>query len=203
MADDAGVLEAMRALDGGTFVPDLSVAIEPGTTYDVEWVVVPDRDEATVPVRRQFGPGQVTRSRKLEGMWWGDGGSYFVASYARTSDGSAVEHDGQVWFHDPKAQTIELKVRFAYTPADQDSDPDGPDNITVSPYGGVILAEDGNGVQHLVGVTDSGEPFFLARNDAGGSEFCGPTFSRDKKTLFASVQSGKTFAITGPFTKQR
>jgi len=207
LADDAGKLDAMKAFTGrGTFVPDLSVATRPGTTYRVEWVKVPERDAATVSTRKQFGPGEVTRSRKLEGMWWGDGGAYFVASFARSSDGSAAQHDGQVWFIDPDAGTIELKLYFAYTPSDQDNDPDGPDNITVSPYGGVILAEDGEGVNHLVGSTDRGEPFFFARNDdtVENSEFTGPNFSRDKKTLFANIQApGYVFAIQGPFKKQR
>ncbi len=40
-----------------------------------------------------------------------------------------------VWFIDPQAGTIEPKLHFAYTPSDQDNDADGPDNITVSPYG--------------------------------------------------------------------
>jgi uncharacterized protein len=204
VADDAGELDAMKAFTlGGAFVKDLSVATQPGTTYRVEWVTVPDRDATTLSTRKQLA--EITRSRKLEGMWWGDRGAYFVASFARTTDGSAVPHDGQVWFLDPVADTIELKLHFAYTPADQDSDPDGPDNITVSPYGGVILAEDGEGKQHLVGATDSGEVFFFARNDhPEDSEFTGPTFSRDKKTLFANLQTpGYVFAIQGPFTKQR
>ena len=85
-----------------------------------------------VSTRKQFTDDQVTRSRKLEGMWWGDGGAYFVCSYARFDDGSAAQHDGQVWFLDPDEDTIELKLHFAYTPRDQDNDPDGPDNITVS-----------------------------------------------------------------------
>ncbi len=206
LPDDAGKLEALKAFTkSGQHVPDLSVALEPGTTYRAQWVTVPDRDAATVSVRKQFANADVTRSRKLEGMWWGDGGAYFVASFARTSDGSAAQHDGQVWFLDPHCDTIELKLHFAYTPADQDSDPDGPDNITVSPYGGVILAEDGDGKSHLVGSTDSGEVFFFARNEhADDAEFCGVTFSRDRKTLFASVQSpGLTYAITGPWRKQR
>jgi len=206
LADDAGRLQAMKAFTRrGAFVPDLSVATRPGTTYRVEWVKVPDRDATTVSTRKQFGLGEVTRSRKLEGMWWGDGGAYFVASFARSTDGSAAQHDGQVWFIDPEAGTIELKLHFAYTPSDQDNDPDGPDNITVSPYGGVILAEDGDGVQHLVGATDRGEPFFFARNDdKENSEFTGPNFSRDKKILFANIQSpGYVFAIRGPFLKQR
>ena len=92
----------MKALTlGGAFVPDLSVATEPGTTYRVEWVTVPDRDAATRLDAQAVHRRQITRSRKLEGMWWGDGGAYFVASFARTSDGSAAQHDGQVWFLDP------------------------------------------------------------------------------------------------------
>jgi secreted PhoX family phosphatase len=204
LADDAGELDAMKAFTrGGTFVPDLSVATRPGTTYRMEWVPVPDRDAATTSTRKQFA--QITRSRKLEGMWWGDGGAYFVASFARTSDGSAAQHDGQVWFIDPRAQTIELKLHFAYTPGDQDSDPDGPDNITVSPYGGVMIAEDGEGKQHLVGSTDGGEVFFFARNEHPDSnEFTGPTFSRDRHTLFANLQTpGHVYAIQGPFAKQK
>ena len=53
-------------------------------------------------------------------MWWGDGGAYFVCSFARFDDGSAAQHDGQVWFLDPDEDTIELKLHFVYTPGDQD-----------------------------------------------------------------------------------
>lgn len=204
LADDAGELHALRALTkGGAFVADLSVFTQPGTELDVEWVAVPDRDATTTSTRRQAYDRPVTRSRKLEGMWWGDGGAYFVASFARAGDGSAAQHDGQVWFIDPDSESIELKLWFAYTPADQDGDPDGPDNITVSPFGGVILAEDGDGRNHLVGATDDGETYFLARNElAGDSEFTGPTFSHDRRILFANVQSpGHVFAITGPFRR--
>ena len=206
LADDAGTLEALRASTlAGAHVPDLSVASTPGTTYRAEWVGMPDRDAKLVSTRKQFTSAQVTRSRKLEGMWWGDGGAYFVCSFARFSDGSAAQHDGQVWFLDPLAETLELKLHFAYTPLDQDGDPDGPDNITVSAYGGLIIAEDGDGKQHLVGSTETGETFFFARNDdPGDSEFAGPNFSHDKKTLFANIQSpGYVFAIQGPFARQR
>jgi uncharacterized protein len=206
LAGDAGTLEAMRAFTRtGEHVPDLSVATEPGTTYRVEWVDVPDRDAATVSTRKQFSDDQVSRSRKLEGMWWGDDGAYLTASFARTSDGSAAQHDGQVWFLDPRRRTLELKLHFAYTPEDQDNDPDGPDNITVSPFGGVIIAEDGEGQQHLVGSTDRGDVFFFARNEhPEASEFAGPTFSSDNRTLFANLQSpGWVFAIQGPFRRQR
>jgi secreted PhoX family phosphatase len=204
LPDGAGRLEALRAYTrAGEFVPDLSVATTPGTCYRARWVAVPERDATTTPVREQLHT--ITRSRKLEGMWWGERGAYFVASFARTSDGSAAQHDGQVWFIDPHRDTIELRLHFAYSPGDQDGDPDGPDNITVSPYGGLIIAEDGEGSNHLLGATDRGEVFLFARNEIRGeSEFTGPTFSRDRQMLFANVQSpGHVFAIRGPFRRQR
>lgn len=206
LADDAGTLEALKASTlRGAHVPDLSVATQQGTTYRAEWVSVPDRDAATTSTRKQFSDDQITRSRKLEGMWWGDGGAYFVCSFARFDDGSAAQHDGQVWFIDPREDTIELKLYFVYTPGDQDDDPDGPDNITVSAYGGLMIAEDGDGKQHLVGATDHGETFFFARNeDPDSAEFTGPNFSPDRKTLFANIQEpGYVLAIRGPFRKER
>jgi uncharacterized protein len=201
--DTAGSLQAMSCSRGSRHIADLAEATQPGTQYRVTWVDVPDRQATTVSVRNQFSDDQVTRSRKLEGQWWGDGGVYFVASFARLSDGSANEHDGQVWFYDPGKQTVTLTTSFGVNPdPDVDADNyDGPDNITVSPYGGVILAEDGEGVQHLVGVTEQGTSYALARNDENDSEFTGPVFSPDGRTLFASVQSGpgRLFAITGPW----
>jgi len=79
----------------------------------------------------------------------------------------------------------------------------GPDNITVSPHGGLILAEDGEGINHLVGVTRRGRAYPLARNDNDeNGEFCGPSFSLDGRVLFTNIQSkvfGATLAITGPW----
>jgi secreted PhoX family phosphatase len=199
--DTAGTLQAMSCSKGSKHIADLSEATQPGTTYKVTWVDVPDRDAKTVSVRKQFTNDQVTRSRKLEGAWWSDGGAYFVASFARADDGSVNEHDGQVWFYDPKTETITLKTIFGVNPdPEKDTDYDGPDNITVSPYGGIILAEDGEGVSHLVGVTKKGNTYPLARNELSDSEFAGPTFSQDGKILYANIQSpGYVFAITGPW----
>ena len=198
----AGRLQAMSCSLDGRHVQDLSELTEVGTKLRVSWVDVPDRDAATVSVRKQFSTGQVTRSRKLEGQWWADGGAYFVSSFARTSDGSAHPHDGQVWFYDPRQATVTLKTIFGVN-AEPDVDAgnfDGPDNITVSPHGGLILAEDGSGVQHLVGVTAQGKAYALARNEFNGSEFCGPAFSADGRVLFVNIQSpGFTLAITGPW----
>ncbi|GDY73172.1 hypothetical protein SAV31267_026570 [Streptomyces avermitilis] len=91
LADDAGALQAFKCFDsGGRFVDDLSRATRIGTVYGVDWVDVPDRDAKTVSVRKQFAAGEVTRARKLEGMWWGDGGVYIVSSYAREESPSST-----------------------------------------------------------------------------------------------------------------
>ncbi|GAA2960265.1 alkaline phosphatase PhoX [Streptomyces enissocaesilis] len=207
LADDAGTLQATRCFDsGGRFVDDLSRATRIGTVYGVDWIDVPDRDGRTVPVREQFDDGDITRARKLEGMWWTDGGAYIVSSYAR-DESPGEPHDGQVWFYDPRRRTLTLKVllgtggRF-----------DGPDNITVSPYGGLVVAEDGDGGQHLFGATESGRTYPIARNELNVgseaepefSEFAGVVFSPDGKTLYASIQKpGILLAITGPWRRRR
>ncbi|MEH0443208.1 DUF839 domain-containing protein [Streptomyces sp. B21-102] len=212
LADDAGVLQAFKCFDSsGKFVDDLSRATKTGTVYGVDWVEVPDRDARTVSVRKQFTAGQVTRARKLEGMWWADGGTYIVSSYAR--DESPVQHDGAVWFYDPKRRTLTLKVLLGVNPDPSvDGAFDGPDNITVSPYGGLVIAEDGEGVQHLFGATDSGRTYPIARNELNigtedkpeYSEFTGVTFSPDGHTLYANIQTpGIMLAITGPWKRHK
>ncbi|UYB43086.1 PhoX family protein [Streptomyces sp. Je 1-4] len=212
LAGDAGVLEAFKCFDsGGRFVDDLSRATKAGTVYGVDWVEVADRDARKVSVRKQFKDGEITRARKLEGLWWADGGAYVVSSYAR--DESPVQHDGQVWFYDPRRRTLTLKVLLGVNPdPSKDGALDGPDNITVSPYGGLIISEDGEGVQHLFGATDDGRTYPIARNELNigtaaepeFSEFTGPVFSQDGQTLFANIQEpGIMLAITGPWKRQR
>jgi uncharacterized protein len=197
---NGGLLEAMWC-----GVPDLAVYSQLGTQLTVQWKAVPDPDGIPVSTRKQFA-ADITRSRKFEGMWWGDDRAYVVCSFARLSDGSAAEHDGQVWSYSPDAGTLTLEAYFPVNPdpsgttADQ---PDGPDNITVNPWGGLVIAEDGEGTQHLVAIVD-GSPFLLARNALSGSEFTGVNFAPDRKTLFANIQDeGYVFAITGPFARLR
>ena len=130
---------------------------------------------------------------------------------ATESPGQA--HDGAVWFYDPKRRTLTLKVLIGVNPDPSvDGAFDGPDNITVSPYGGLVIAEDGEGIQHLFGATDSGRTYPIARNELNigteaepeYSEFTGVTFSPDGKTLFANIQvPGIMLAITGPWKRQK
>jgi secreted PhoX family phosphatase len=89
-----------------------------------------------------------------------------------------------------------------------------PDNITVSPRGGLVLCEDGDGREYMHGLTTDGEIFrFILNNvdlrstpvngfdqDYSGSEFAGACYSPEGKWLFVNIQSpGISFGITGPW----
>ncbi len=77
------------------------------------------------------------------------------------------------------------------------------DNAAVSPWGDLILCEDGpeNQPQYLRGVTPRGELYTLAANSY--TEFAGACFSPDGSVLFVNAQSpGITFAVTGPWRRR-
>ena len=130
---------------------------------------------------------KVTRSRKLEGLWFGDGAVFVVSSFARIDDGSTQEHDGQVWRLDPVANTMELVVQFGVNDDPESDNIDGPDNITVSPWGGLLVCCDGEGAQHLFTVGPDGTPQVFARNARDNSELTGATFTDDGQTLFFNM----------------
>jgi uncharacterized protein len=139
---------------------------------------------------------------RLEGIWHHDGTIYFVST-------SGGPERGQVFAYSPRSNTLEL---IFHSPGPDVLD--SPDNICVSPRGGLILCEDGSGREYLHGLTEDGTIFRFAENsvvlngerglfgDFSGSEWCGATFEpqHNGDWLFVNIQSpGITFAITGPF----
>ncbi|WFB06913.1 PhoX family protein [Streptomyces sp. LX-29] len=200
-----GRLEAMRVPG----VADLSVVQEPGTHFDrVEWVPVPDPLAQETPIRLQdFGRGGITHAQKLEGCYWGGSCVYFVSSFAKSADGSAADHFGQVWRYDPRRRRLTLVVVFGPS-TDIQLPGESPDNITLAPDGGLMVSEDGNGAQHVYGLTRRGEVYPMARGaqnigtpeEPEWGEFAGVTFSPDRRTMYVNCYApGTTFAVTGPW----
>jgi uncharacterized protein len=190
---------------------DLSTVRETGTTFGgIEWLDVPDPLATTEPVRAQDYGKPITRGQKLEGAWWGeaDHSAYFVSSFAVPEEGSAGSHDGQVWRYDPRANTLTLEVIFDGGPQADDTY-ERPDNMCVSPYGGLMICEDSGGENYMVGTTSDGEPFLFARNrqqTAPGEtgELAGVSFSPDGEVMYFNVYDpGTSFAVTGPWSRQR
>ncbi|MEU1804863.1 alkaline phosphatase PhoX [Streptomyces sp. NPDC019937] len=208
-----GKLQALRVPG----VADLSTVQEPGTSFSgIEWVTVPDPLATETPIRFQdFGPGGITHAQKLEGCYWGGTSVYFVSSFAKSADGSAADHFGQIWRYDPQRHRLTLVIVFG-PDTDVQLPGESPDNITLAPSGGLMVCEDGDGAQHVFGVTRRGEVYAMARNRqaltsaataAGGTEaepawgeFAGVTFAPDRRTMYVNCYTpGTTFAITGPW----
>lgn len=200
-----GTLEAMRVPG----VPDLSAIQDPGARFDgVEWVPVPDPLAAETPIRFQdFGAGGITHAQKLEGCYWGGAVVYFVSSFAKSAEGSASDHFGQVWKYDPRRRRLTLVVVFG-PDTDIQLPGESPDNITLAPAGGLMVCEDGGGVQHVFGLTAEGDVYPMARNrqnigteaEPEWGEFAGVTFSSRGRSMYVNCyEPGTTFAVTGPF----
>jgi secreted PhoX family phosphatase len=74
------------------------------------------------------------------------------------------------------------------------------DNLTMAPWGDLIVCEDTSNHCGLVGIRPDGSQYQLADNAYSNSELAGVCFSPDGKTLFVNIQyPGMTLAITGPF----
>jgi secreted PhoX family phosphatase len=76
---------------------------------------------------------------------------------------------------------------------------DAPDNIVVSPRGGLVVCEDGAGAQFLRGITPSGEIFDFARNLHNSIEFAGVCFSPDGQTLFVNIYGRSSVRTLQPY----
>jgi secreted PhoX family phosphatase len=175
-----------------------------------DWVTVDNPD---------WGPGEPTcwqqaaakgaaRISRGEGAWYGNGVVYAIS----TNGGPARQ--GQVFAYDPVNETFTCV--YASPSADVLN---APDNVCVSPRGGLVLCEDGSGREYLHGLTPDGGIFRFAENnvvlpdsyqaskgytgDFTGSEWCGATFEpKNGNWLFVNLQSpGITFAITGPWRR--
>jgi uncharacterized protein len=172
----------------------------PFETFPVTWVDIenPDPVNAETDPLAVFNQGLAAGGaifKRLEGAWYGDGSVFFNS----TNGGNAGF--GQVWRYRPRGRSGgHLTLIFESPSADV---LDSPDNICVTPGGGLILCEDGSGQEFLHGLTQQGEIFKFALNTVPGftgSEFAGATFSPDGETLFVNLQGpGITFAIWGPW----
>lgn len=201
---------------------DLITGQTVGARLPVEWVGIdtPDPDlENGAPscFQQGFNKGGACFNR-LEGVFTGiDGKSIYFVS---TSGGE--KRYGQLWHYIPadgKLRTQDELVLVFESPAG--SVLDSPDNICITPRGGILFCEDdasGDGDSHplapgiadvnrLIGMGALGEPFEFAVNLLNDSEFAGACFSPDGSTLFVNLfggserGSGMTCAIWGPWSR--
>jgi secreted PhoX family phosphatase len=207
-----------------------------GEALAVQWVSidVPDPQLTRVgDARSTFNQGWAkggAKFNRLEGCWEDDSTIFFVS----TSGGDAENGDvnaaddyregfGQVWAYRPGASGGTLTLAYE---SPSGAEMDSPDNLTVTPRGGLIACEDDasaayvdshplapgiEDVNRLIGLTRGGEAFEFAVNVLNGSELAGACFSPRGRTLFfnifgrstfeADAIEGMTCAVTGPWRR--
>ena len=171
-----------------------------GKKYAVEWLDISDVESPRDDLRfRGFEMG-AARFARGEGMWAGRDGIYFACT-----NGGATKK-GQIWRYVPSREEGRADENRRTATLELFAEPnngnivDNADNITVAPWGDLIVCEDGSADQFLVGVTPRGKFYKLARNAFDDTELAGATFSPDGSTLFFNLQKiGVTVAVTGPW----
>lgn len=243
-------MQVGRLLDGGTLEvlvvepdgrapvlssgsADLRGEIGAGTTFHTRWVTIPDPDpdipqgasntEASRAVALQGFERAAANFSRIEGCWYGEGKIFFNA----TTGGRAPDPPddelrrgtgfGQVWSYDVARGLLTLLFESS-----GDDELNGPDNITFTPQGSLLICEDADDDNYLRGLTPDGGIFDFALNVIEGvnifgdpnatSEWAGVNFNPNGNLVFANLQDvtlpsmtgdavGITVAIWGPFRR--
>ena len=135
------------------------VDFQAGDEREVEWIEVTD-PQALNGRAYNSAPGRACFSRP-EGCYYDSGKIYWLST-----DGGAVRR-GQVFVYDPRRETLTV-IFNSLGVGTTNNDVDMPDNLAVSPRGGIVLCEDGGGggvgIQRMRGLTMEGGTFIFAEN---------------------------------------
>ncbi|MCS1408073.1 MAG: hypothetical protein M2R45_01238 [Verrucomicrobia subdivision 3 bacterium] len=184
--------------------PDTGAATFPsGTPIEVSWMLIEDTENLEDKLRSESFKAGAAIFARGEGMWYGSGQIYFAC----TSGG--IAKSGQVFIYQPSVyegtdwESKQPGTLTLYLEPNNTRLLQYGDNLTVAPWGDVILCEDGAQDQYLRGVTPEGKIYTLARNSYfGKSELCGVCFAPEQSTLFVNIQfPGITLAVTGPWER--
>jgi uncharacterized protein len=226
-----------------------------GQEFEIEWVDIenPDADAGTtndtgfgsnaaqsLEIRSAGASGPYLEARSKgalrmcrgEGIWWATNSMFIVdTNFGYSSDNRPGRGLGAIWEYTPSRTNPERgTLKLIYTALARVAG-NNPDNITVSPRGGLLTCDDGAAAidafgegQRLMGYSAAGEAYIFGKNNAQLSptdiagmgrseefieatdhrdnEFCGACFDPTGRTLFVNMQTpGITFAISGPWAR--
>lgn len=185
--------------------------LKQGQQWKVGWVQIKDPAAKKKKCREQGAESGATQFNRCEGLTYDEanGHYYFIASTAGPLGA------GQIFRYTPADDTLVL-----VTQVDDRSVLSMPDNVTVAPWGDLVMAEDnydrkGATSQFVRGMRGDGSIYDILRNARNtmpgeptgdealevppGAEFAGCCFSPDGTTLFVNIQSPEnvTLAIRG------
>ena len=162
-----------------------------GEKYKIKWFDLDGTDNPKDDLRYRAANKGAAFFARPEGMWYSDNIVYFSC----TSGGA--KKLGQIWKINVNQNTLELMFESNHSDTMK-----ACDNITIAPWGDVIVCEDGRGRDRIIGIKNDGSTYMIAENYLNNSEFAGANFSPDGKILFVNIYSPTmTIAITGPWNK--
>lgn len=258
--EDGGVLQAAKVVgrDRANFLALAgarpSDVARVGDRFEIEWVTIenPDADPGTYAEtgdgnpdtgsRNASGPFIEARAKgalrisRGEGIWWDHkaGCLYIVdTSFGYEAAGSpprAGRGLGAIWAYHPSRSNPDRGMLTLVYAAVARVAGNNPDNVTISPRGGLLTCDDGAAVldefgagQRLMGYRADGLAYIFAKNncqisaeqissigrtgqfnpgDFRGAELAGATWDWTGRTLFVNIYvPGITLAITGPWAR--
>lgn len=200
---EGGRLQAL-AIDGHSSVMTHNWASMPQTLLNAplttRWIDLDDVDPVKNDLRlRGASRGAATFAR-------GEGLCVAGDRFAFTCTIGGPARLGQVFTYTPSpfegtsAEPDEPGTLTLIAEADENSLLQNCDNLTMAPWGDLIVCEDTPDHCGLVGIRPDGNQYVIADNAYSNSELAGVCFSPDGKTLFVNIQyPGMTLAITGPW----
>jgi secreted PhoX family phosphatase len=184
-----GQLQAMAIRGKPGFA--LGDELKHNATFELAWVDVPAAAGAEDRLRYEAqdrGAAIVTRG---EGIWRMNDGFVF------TSTSGGPKAAGQIFHLAPTDSGGTLRL---IAQSDNPRMLDMPDNVTVTPWGDLMVCEDNHHAPCLRMVTQRGRVLTFAFNRGSRSEFAGVCFSPNGKILFVNIQEANlTLAIEGPW----
>jgi len=170
--------------------------MEVGASVAVTWIDVTDIDAPDDDLRfRGFADG-AARFARGEGMWWGEDECYFACT------NGGPKRFGQIFRLRPAVGPDENDQLELFAESPDKTVLHACDNLTVAPWGDVILCEDNGERNYIRIINQQGQIYDFGLNRSSTSEFAGLVFSPSGKTLFVNIQeNGDTLAITGDWDR--
>jgi secreted PhoX family phosphatase len=189
-------------------------------------------EEVSGPFAEARAKGALRMSRG-EGLWWDpkSDAAYIVdTSFGVGDDGRPGRGLGGIWAYRPDRSNPDRgTLTLVYAAAARVAG-NNPDNIAVSPRGGLLTVDDGEAIDdgygpgnRIMAYRADGLATIFGKNslqlsdadlarigrsgqfparDYRGSELCGACFSPDGDTLLVNIQNpGVTLAIRGPWAR--
>ena len=174
--------------------------LQPGTWLETEWVDLEQPDVAENDLRFRGREKGATIFARGEGLCYADGEFFMTATIGGMSrlgqvfnyrpsvaEGTPAENDNPGRLQLLAESTASSLLRNA-------------DNLTMSPWGDLVLCEDTAGHCGLIGLKPNGTQYPIADNAYTNAELAGVCFSPDASTLFVNIQQqDMTLAISGPW----